>query len=64
MMPANCENTLSSMQGLTEDPQLNQWTANETRSASNDKAVVIGIYGVPGPGKTFLLKTGTRPSCL
>ncbi len=43
------------MPGLTADPQLNQSTAPEIRSASNDKAVVVGLYGVPGSGKTFLL---------
>ncbi|KAF2183747.1 hypothetical protein K469DRAFT_582257 [Zopfia rhizophila CBS 207.26] len=39
----------------TADHQLNESTAPETRSASNDKAVVVGLYGVPGSGKTFLL---------
>ncbi|PMD32832.1 hypothetical protein L207DRAFT_440266 [Hyaloscypha variabilis F] len=43
------------MPGPTADPQLNQSTALECRSASNDKAVVVGLYGVPGSGKTFLL---------
>ncbi|TAQ88885.1 hypothetical protein B7494_g2812 [Chlorociboria aeruginascens] len=37
------------------DPQLNQVTPLESRSASNNKAVVVGLYGVPGSGKTFLL---------
>ena len=37
------------------DPQLNQSTAPETRLASSDRAVVVGLYGVPGSGKTFLL---------
>jgi len=55
MMPTDCENASSSMPGPTADPQLNQSTANETRSASNDKGVVVGLYGVPGSGKTFLL---------
>ncbi|RPA92079.1 hypothetical protein L873DRAFT_1711496 [Choiromyces venosus 120613-1] len=54
-MTTNCENASSSMPGPTADPQLNQSTALESRSASNDKAVVVGIYGVPGSGKTFLL---------
>lgn len=43
------------MPGPTADPQLNQPTAKETRSTSNDKGVVVGLYGVPGSGKTFLL---------
>ncbi|MCJ1310708.1 hypothetical protein MMC25_004374 [Agyrium rufum] len=34
--------------------QLNQRTALESRPSSN-KAVVVGLYGVPGAGKTFLL---------
>jgi len=55
MMPTNCENAFGSMQGPTADPQLNQSTTLESRSASNDKAVVVGLYGVPGSGKKFLL---------
>jgi adenylate kinase len=39
------------MPGPTADPQLNQSTA----LASNDKAIVVGLYRVPGSGKTFLL---------
>ena len=54
-MPTNCENASSSMPGPTADPQPNQSTALESRSASNNKAVVVGLYGVPGSGKTFLL---------
>ena len=55
MMPTNCENATSSIPGPTADPQLNQSTALESRSASNNKAVVVGLYGVPGSGKTYLL---------
>ena len=55
MMPTNCENASSSMPDPTADPQLNQSIALESRSASNNKAVVVGLYGVPGSGKTFLL---------
>lgn len=44
-----------SMPGPTADPQLNQSSALETRSASHNKAIVVGIYGIPGSGKTFLL---------
>ena len=53
-MATNSENAPSSMPGPTADPQLN--TALESRAASNNKAVVVGIYGIPGSGKTFLLK--------
>jgi uracil phosphoribosyltransferase/adenylate kinase/phosphoserine phosphatase len=54
-MLTKCENTLCSMPDPTADPQLNQSTAIESRFASNNKAVVVGLYGVPGSGKTFLL---------
>jgi adenylate kinase len=55
MTSTDCENGLSSMPGPVADPQLNQSTDLKSRSASNNKAVVIGLYGVPGSGKTFLL---------
>ncbi|KAH6664455.1 uracil phosphoribosyltransferase-domain-containing protein [Halenospora varia] len=55
MMATNCENASSSMPGPTADPQLNQSTALESRSVSNGKAIVVGIYGIPGCGKTFLM---------
>ena len=55
MMPTNCENASSNIPGSTADLQLNQLAAPEIRSASDHKAVVIGLYGVPGSGKTFLL---------
>ena len=37
------------------DLQPNQFTTPKVRSASDHKAVVVGLYGVPGSGKTFLL---------
>ncbi|KAI9845179.1 MAG: hypothetical protein M1837_005064 [Sclerophora amabilis] len=43
------------MSGPPADLQLIQSTALGSRSASN-KALVVGLYGVPGSGKTFLLK--------
>jgi uracil phosphoribosyltransferase/adenylate kinase/phosphoserine phosphatase len=43
------------MSAPTTDPQLNPETGIESRSAPNKKAVVVGLYGVPGSGKTFLL---------
>ncbi len=55
MVSTNYENASSSMPGPTTDPRLNQSTALESRSASNNKAVVVGLCGVPGSGKTFLL---------
>ena len=54
-MTTTCENTSSSIPGPTADTHLQQSTALSIRSASKDKAVVIGLYGVPGSGKTFLL---------
>ena len=54
-MPINCENASSNMPGSTSDLQPNQFTTPEMRSASDHKAVVVGLYGVPGSGKTFLL---------
>lgn len=44
------------MSNPTADSQPNQSTAHERQSAHNKKAVVVGIYGIPGSGKTFLLK--------
>ena len=44
------------MASQTADHQLNQTTILERRLASaNNKAVVVGLYGVPGCGKTHLL---------
>lgn len=40
--------------GPTADSLLNLSTALESQSAKN-KAVVVGLYGVPGSGKTYLL---------
>ena len=39
----------------TADRQLHRFTAPEVPSASNDKAVVVGLYGLPGSGETYLL---------
>ena len=55
MMPTNCENASSSIPRSTADLQLNQLTTPEIRSASDHKGVVVGLYGIPGSGKTFLL---------
>ncbi|MCJ1377066.1 hypothetical protein MMC17_000156 [Xylographa soralifera] len=37
------------------DLQLNQSTTPEVRSTSNEKPIIVALYGVPGSGKTFLL---------
>lgn len=55
IMTSNGEKVSSRMPGPTTEPQPNLPTAIEIRSASNNKAVVVGLYGVPGSGKTFLL---------
>ena len=39
----------------TADMQLHQLTTPELPSTSNHKAVVVGLYGLPGSGKTYLL---------
>jgi uracil phosphoribosyltransferase/adenylate kinase len=51
------ENASSSIPGPAAEPQLNQSIALESQSASNNnnKAVIVGLYGIPGSGKTFLL---------
>lgn len=55
MVPTNYENASSGTLGTTSDCQPSQSPPSETRSASNENVVVIGLYGVPGSGKTFLL---------
>jgi uracil phosphoribosyltransferase/phosphoserine phosphatase/adenylate kinase len=53
--PSNFEYSSSSMPGQATGHGLNQSTVVEISSACNKKAVVIGLYGVPGSGKTYLL---------
>ena len=54
-MPTNRENASSGMSSPPAEHQSNQSTAPENQSASNGKAVVVGLYGVPGCGKTTLM---------
>ena len=54
-MTTTCDNPSSSTPGLAADSQPQQSTVPETWSASNGRVVVVGLYGVPGSGKTFLL---------
>ncbi|KAI9798893.1 MAG: hypothetical protein M1833_004396 [Piccolia ochrophora] len=54
-MPTNCAKEPSSMPGMTTDTQLHEPIVSESMSASKGKGVVVGLYGVPGTGKTFLL---------
>ena len=35
--------------------QLTRLTSSEASSASGHKSVIVGLYGIPGSGKTFLL---------
>lgn len=44
------------MSGPAAKPQINHLTALEGLCTSNNKAVVVGLYGIPGSGKTFLLE--------
>ena len=57
MMPTGSDNVLSNMLSSTADLQhnQNQPTNSDDPPASDHKAVVVGLYGVPGSGKTFLL---------
>ncbi|MCJ1345508.1 hypothetical protein MMC31_003715 [Peltigera leucophlebia] len=55
IMPKTSENVSGSMPNPVAKPQLIHSIARESFSASNNKAVVVGLYGVPGSGKTFLL---------
>lgn len=43
------------MPDQTAGLQPNQPTTSETFSALNTKPIVVGLYGLPGSGKTFLL---------
>ena len=55
-MASNCENASSNMPGSTCKHQLNESTGLARQTASNKKAIVVGLYGIPGSGKTFLLE--------
>ena len=55
MTSTNCEKASSNIPSSMADLQPNQFTTPEIRSASDHKAVVVGLYGIPGSGKTFLL---------
>lgn len=55
-MPTNCESVSSSMLGQTaNNPPPNRPRTPESFPAIYNKAVVVGLYGVPGSGKTSLL---------
>lgn len=54
-MSANHRNASSNITGSTANPQLVQDVTPGIGSASDHKAVIVGLYGVPGSGKIFLL---------
>ena len=56
MMAANSGNTSVTAHVPTVEPPPTQPDAAETSSSRHQKAKVVGLYGVPGSGKTFLLK--------
>jgi uracil phosphoribosyltransferase/phosphoserine phosphatase/adenylate kinase len=55
MTPSEQPNLLTSPPSDMAAPQLNNTAAPDTQPLSNGRPVVIGIYGIPGSGKTFLL---------
>ena len=55
MMPTNCENASSNIPSSTADFLPKKFTTPETRSASDHKAVVVGLYGIPGSGLGFMI---------
>ena len=55
MMPTNKESMSSNTLGSSADVPLDQSKTPEIESPSNRKAIVVGLYGIPGSGKTYLL---------
>ena len=56
MLSHHDENDSSAMQDPTTGPQSHFTAGADYRSAPEIKATVVGLYGVPGCGKTFLLE--------
>jgi hypothetical protein len=54
MAPTSCE-TPSSRAGLITKTRLGQFHAREAQTVPKRKAVIVGLYGIHGSGKTFLL---------
>jgi adenylylsulfate kinase-like enzyme len=54
-MHTNNEQISRNMLGPAADPQSNESKCFESQPASGGNAVVVGLYGIPGSGKTFLL---------
>lgn len=55
-MAANRQNVPLTMSDLTTDLQQNRPTSINDWPATTERPVVIGLYGIPGSGKTFLLE--------
>jgi putative protein kinase ArgK-like GTPase of G3E family len=54
MISTNSERVANTMSGQGLN-QLSQSSIIESQSLSNSAAIVVGIYGLPGSGKSFLL---------
>lgn len=54
-MPTVSESRSCAQLGVSTDSPPNQLAAQEKQPASTKKPVIVGLYGVPGSGKTFLL---------
>ncbi|KAI0008584.1 uracil phosphoribosyltransferase-domain-containing protein [Xylariaceae sp. FL0662B] len=55
MMEITSEDPAKSMQGTMTSTQLNLSNASEAPTNSKKKATVVGLYGISGCGKSFLL---------
>ena len=55
MMSTNSESPSNDIPDPIPNIQPNHSTTPGTQSASDHKAIVVGLYGVPGSGKTYLL---------
>ena len=54
-MPATSESLLSNMSAPIADRMSSQLSDSSARPPSKVRPIVIGLYGVPGSGKSFLL---------
>ncbi|RDL36241.1 uncharacterized protein BP5553_06853 [Venustampulla echinocandica] len=54
-MASNSNDTSNSKPGPTTNPRINTSAILNNRLTTGSRVVVIGIYGLPGSGKTFLL---------
>ncbi|MCJ1404901.1 hypothetical protein MMC11_008127 [Xylographa trunciseda] len=55
MMSHNYKNISRIVPGSMADPKLSQHEIPEHQSASDHKSIIVGLYGIPGSGKSFLL---------